>query len=202
MRALVILCFVIPALAQPLSISAVGGYRFTGDPPTFVNIWESKHYLVGPMLEVRLPLGFAVEADALYSRLDFTSYNPMIANVTVAQSLADSWELPFLGKYYVPLPRVHPYLSMGVVWRHETGKLNSINYGYYLSDVTFATSFWSGSDTAFALGGGIELRLGHLRVAPEIRYVRWSLSTNVLPLIQDEGQFLLEIGWRGKWHGK
>ena len=94
-------------LPQTLTVGAKGGLRLTRDPQEY-DTSDSKPYLVGPMIEIRLPFHFGVEADALYSRLGNTSYIPLIANASTIRTIANLWEFPLLTKYRVPLARVHP----------------------------------------------------------------------------------------------
>ncbi len=197
----ILLCLATAGLSQPVSVGAKGGLRLTGDRPEY-GTSNSKRYLVGPMLEVRLPFHFAIEADALYSRLGNTYEIPLIANESIIRTIADSWEFPALVKYRLPGFRVHPYLSVGVAPRRAGGTINTIHYGYYAGDVTFSSVDWHAHDHAIVLGGGTEARLGPLRLSPEIRYVRWKVPTNpsswnvsyYLSVPQNEAQLMLGIG--------
>lgn len=179
----------------------------TGDPEAYsYDTSNSKPYLVGPMIEVSLPLHFALEADALYSRLGSTAYYPFVANEYDIRTIANSWEFPLLAKYRLPVPHVHPYLSIGIAPRHAGGQIHTIHYGYYASDVTFSSEDWHAHDHAFVLGGGIDVVLGHIRVSPGVRYLRWKVPASpaswntayYLDVPQNEAQVLLGIGWHGK----
>src|SRR5690348_2799796 len=64
---LLLLCGIRIASAQAISIGVKAGVPFT-DAMIQSND-ESRPYIVGPSLEVRLPAGFAIEADALYRRI-------------------------------------------------------------------------------------------------------------------------------------
>ena len=203
MRVAALLWFALRLLAQPVTIGVEGGLLLTTYPETQGPV-TSKPYLIGPMGEVRCPLGFAFEVDALYSRLGNMYYIPLIANESTVRQIANSWEYPLLFKYRVPVPRVHPFVSIGAAPRTTHGQTDVIHYGYYPSDVTFYSSSWSAFDYAFVLSGGIELLFGHLRIAPEIRYLHWSDSSNptanqggsYLQVPGNEAQFLLGIGVR------
>jgi hypothetical protein len=199
--------FAIPALSQSLTVGVEGGVRLTGDTPPY-GISHSKRYLVGPMVEVGLPFHFAVEVDALYSRLGNRFFIPLIANESDIGTIANSWEFPVLLKYRLPLSRrVHPFVSAGVEPRYAYGHVNTIHYGYYPSDVTFSSTDWHAHDRALVLGAGAAIQTGHLRIAPEIRYVRWAVPHNpdtndiasYLPRSRnDEVRILLGIGWSRK----
>jgi hypothetical protein len=66
------------ASAQEFAFGIKGGAWTTGDignPSSFAGgilHLESKRYIIGPMVELRLPLRLSVEFDALYRRLGFT----------------------------------------------------------------------------------------------------------------------------------
>jgi len=188
-----------------MTVGVEGAARLTSDQQGY-GTSESKPYLVGPMIEVRLPFHFAIEADALYSRLGYLSYIPLIANESTIRTIANAWEFPVLVKYRLPVPRVRPYVSLGLAPRHASGTINSIHYGYEPSDVTFSSVDWHARDHAWVVGGGFEFRLGHFRIAPEMRYLRWRIPPGpsagdvsyYLPVPQNEAQLLLGVGWRGR----
>ena len=200
---LTLLCLAIPAMAQQLIVGAEGGLRLTGDTPEY-GISNSKPYLVGPKIEVGLLHHFAVEVDALYSRLGNTSYIPSVANESIIRTIANSWEFPVLAKYRLPVARTHPSLSLGLQPRYASGNIDTIHYGYYPSDVTFSSVGWQAHDYAWVLGGGIQIGLWKFRITPELRYLRWKAPPSPSPndasyyltVPQNEGQFLLGIGWR------
>src|SRR5712692_10381755 len=61
---------------------------------------RSKNYVIGPMVELKLPLGFAIEADALYRPLNLTAGSYTFGS-SIARSFEDvgSAEFPILAKY-------------------------------------------------------------------------------------------------------
>jgi hypothetical protein len=191
-------------LAQHLIVGAEGGLRLTGDTPIYYGSSNSKPYLVGPKIEVGLPLHFALEADVLYSRLGNTLFLPFVANEFTIRTIANSWEFPVLAKYRLPVARTHPFLSLGLAPRYASGRINTIHYGYYASDVTFSSVRWQAHDHTWVLGGGIEIGFWKIRITPELRYLRWSVPSSPSPndasyyltVPQNEGQLLLGIGWR------
>ena len=118
------------------------------------------------------------------------------------------------GNKVLPEPRIEQAqhfvvvqnLSVGVTLRHAGGRINTIHYGYYQSDVTFSSVDWHAQDHAFVLSGGIEVELWHIRITPEVRYLRWKVPSNpsssavayYLRVPQNEAQLLLGIGWHGR----
>ena len=71
------------------SVGVEGGLRLTGDQPEYGRS-NSRAYLAGPAVEVRLPLHLGVEAEALYSRLGNTEYVPLIANESTIRTIANA----------------------------------------------------------------------------------------------------------------
>jgi len=203
-RSIVLFCLAIPALPQHVILGTKGGLRLTGDRPIYRSVSNSKRYIVGPSIELRLPFNFGLAADALYSRLGNTFYFLSIANSSDIRTVANSWMFPLLVKYRLPISRVQPFLSIGLAPRRAAGRINMIHYGYYPSDVTFSSIDWHARDHASVFGGGIEARFWHLRFAPEIRYLRWKIPSSpsswyvtsyLRPPHSYEAQFLLGIGW-------
>ena len=116
---------------------------------------SSKNYVVGIAAELRLPLGFSVEADALYRPLNLTIDTHYVIPNTLINSSQDirSGEFPILGKcHFLHLPLVRPYAEAGPIFRAVAAP------GSYLSD------------HGFALGGGVDIKLPVIRISPEIRY--------------------------------
>jgi len=144
---------------------------------------DTKNYVIGPMIELSLPFGFAVEADALYRPLN------LITDITaVPQPLArystniNSWEFPILGKYhFLHTPVVKPYVEAGPTFRH----------------IGFQGSYLSNS--GFALGGGVDLKLWLVRISPELRYSRWggdAATTFTVPASQlNQAEILIGISF-------
>jgi len=196
--------FVIPALSQSLTVGVKGGLRLTGDDPAYGQS-DSKRYLVGPTVELGLPFHFALEVDALYSRLGNTFFIPLIANESDIRTIANSWEFPFLLKYRLPVsPRLRPFVSAGVEPRYAYGRINTIHYGYLPGDITFRSTDWHAHDRALVLGAGVAIQTGPLRIAPEFRYVRWAIphlpepndvAYYLSPNRNDEVRIMLGIGW-------
>src|SRR5260370_39956842 len=72
----------------------------------------SKNYVIGAMVELKLPLGFGIEADALYKPLNLTVAAYGFGPYSVARAFGDigSAEFPILAKYhFLHTPLVKPY---------------------------------------------------------------------------------------------
>ena len=160
------------ASAEPLSFGIRGGVPLTGafsDVTTtsgseFDRLYSgSNKYLIGPMVELHLPFGFSVEADALYHPLDLTQEINNGTSTFTSSTRINSWEFPILAKYhFLPFPIVKPYLEAGPSFR-ATGSAVS---NYF-------------SKAAFTIGAGVEIKVLRLRVEPELRYMRWGADANL-----------------------
>ncbi len=162
---------------QIFSVGVKAGVPFTDAFNNFSNgsynaFSNSKNYIVGPMVELHLPLGFSAEANALYRPLNYTLGNGPSNNYS-------SWEFPILAKYRFPIPLVKPYIEAGPSFRTVGGQ-----FGGNLSN------------SGFTAGVGVELRLAKFRIGPEIRYTHWGAdSSNAAQLgfssNQNQGEFLV-----------
>src|ERR1700761_6397988 len=88
------------ASAQLISVGALGGVRLTD---SFSYQDESRPYVVGGSVEVRLPANFAIEADALYQRIGNTgSVNSSLpfSFYYTTRERGNDWEFPLYVKYY------------------------------------------------------------------------------------------------------
>jgi opacity protein-like surface antigen len=161
------------AFAQPISVAIRGGFPFTGafsDVTTtssgseFVRQYSgSNEYLIGPMVELHLPLGFSVEADALYHPLDLTQEIDNGTSTFRNSTNINSWEFPILAKYrFAPFPLVKPYVEAGPSFRAAGSAVSS----YF-------------SKAGLAIGAGVEIKVGRLRLEPELRYLRWGSDANL-----------------------
>ncbi len=140
-------------LGQPVSVGLKGGVPF-GDAFTFTGGTltlpaSTQHWILGPMVEVHLPLGFSVEADALYRRYQISDSG-------------GEWQFPILAKYKFLVGPVRPYVGGGLNFNHVTG----------FSKLLSAQLPHPGT-TGFTLEGGVEFKLLRLRLAPELRFTHW-----------------------------
>ena len=182
-KLLVWICLLSPASvwAQHLSIGVTGGIGLTD---AFMNqsflsasgsahvYSQAKDYLAGPAVEVRLPFRLSVEVDALYRPLHLTEtaldpFNPSLNHIS--QGTIDNWEFPLLGKYRLRSHVIRPFLEAGPSFRHA-GTNASLLGGLSVL-----------SSHGFTAGGGGEVHIWKLRIAPEIRYTRWAADSYPVP---------------------
>jgi len=166
------------AVAQQVAVGVVGGVRTTGDVSGTLTS-ESKRYIVGPMVEIRLPLRLSFEVDALYRRFGFTGYASSALANSITRERANSWEFPMILKYRLPGVGAHPFVGVGYAPRAVHG--TDVSSGSYLSSPsTYSYFFNRHSDTSYSwthgvvVSGGVNLGVGHVRFSPELRYVHWN----------------------------
>jgi hypothetical protein len=195
--------FVVAAglVAQPIGVGIKGGVPLTDlfdSEDNAVDI-ETKRYVVGPMVELRLPAGLAIEVDALYSRANFGSIFGAAGSILTAPFDASSWEFPILLKKKFGGPdavvaSARPYIGAGASFRRLSG-LGTVG--------SFITGNRSGSvdrnNTGFVAGGGVEFKALFIRIAPELRFTYWGTDhfteglANIFKTNKAQGQFLIGL---------
>lgn len=184
--------FVAAAQAQQLGVGALGGVWTTADFGGTLRP-ESKRYIVGPELELRLPLGFSAEFDALYRRFGYTGYSSSVVGNSITRVRDNSWEFPLIAKFRLPFALGHPFVGAGYAPRTVSG--TAVSSGSYLSGLTqnppasVYTNYSNQRSSAsyplthgVVVVGGMEVRAGPILVSPQIRYVRWNA-----PFLNAEG---------------
>jgi hypothetical protein len=135
---------------------------------------RSNDYLVGPVIELRIPFGFAFEVDGIYRNAEYR----VTTNDIVTRLNANAWEIPYLAKFRFPIPLLKPFISGGGAYRTFTSLPNNV-----------VTPTHNG----VVLAGGLELRISKLRISGELRWLHWNKppnNTNSVRLGQDQGEVL------------
>lgn len=165
---------------QPVSVGVIGGVRATDDLDEGGARSVSKRYAVGPSVELGLPFGLAVEADAIYRRAGIqASASNGDYNIFVHEH-ANLWEFPVLLKYRIPVSVAKPFLEVGYVRRITGGDIGRKVTGNLPNwpGMTYSTYYSNWYDSnGVVVGGGVQFALGHLRLAPTVRYTRWTGDT-------------------------
>ena len=190
--------------AQQVEVGVDGGIRTTNDFSGKLTP-ESKRYIVGPTVDIRLPKRFSVEVDALYQRFGFTGlYSYGIGNYGIVRERTNSWQFPVILKYHLPIALRHPFVGIGYAPR-------IINGADILSGARGYTPFYNERTAVgypvthgVVVSGGVSLGAGHFRFTPEVRYTYWTapyLSQFLsYPCCgrsnQNEVSVLLGIRWR------
>lgn len=209
-------CFILAAAAlsvagQAVSVGVKGGVPITDAFDTFKGnsaayFTNTKRYLVGPSIQFNLPARFAIEVDALYKRLGY-EYNQSLSNGTVTSStVANSWEFPALVKFAIVPGPVRPFVAAGGAVRHISGIeqfRNTVRQSLAPANLQLntATEFNKRNDVGLVFGGGVEFKMGRVRITPEFRYTRWGSEnfrdpvTALLRTNRNQGDFLLGLSF-------
>lgn len=152
---------------QSFGVGVIGGASLTTDfqktvfPIPYETIFSStpKRWIAGAMLELRLPVHLSIEADGLYHELGFTSIvvPPVGPPSSSFSASVITWEFPVLAKYRFSLPLLKPFIELGPSFR-SSAHLHAT----------------SPSNHGFAIGAGVEMPVWKLKIAPQIRYLRWA----------------------------
>jgi hypothetical protein len=158
--------------AQPFSAGIKAGVPLTDfvnsvQSGTFDYSAQTQRYIIGGTAELHLPLGLAIELDALYRHFEYTATGGLPLGSVTQKTSAGNWEFPLLLKYRFPFPVVRPYLDGGVAWDTFTGLKQTI------SEPSNPFQVNKSGATGFVLGGGIDIHAIVLHISPELRYTRW-----------------------------
>jgi hypothetical protein len=193
----------IAASAQAVSFGVLGGVTLT-DPLSFRD--ESRPYIVGGSIEVRLPGRFAVEADVLYQRIGTSTslsgfLNPTITSITDRQR-GNSWKFPILGKYYFR-PRTsawQPFVGTGYAFRaiqfHDDVNETTVDSSGAIHNTTFHGDHGDGLGVGAIFATGVRFHAGRFAFSPQVRYTRWGdTQNNPTSLRKNEAGLLLGISF-------
>lgn len=162
-RKLIVFCALIQttASAQSLGYGVRGGLPLTdflaaeSKTGALTNVVRGRgDVIIGPMLELRLPMGFGIEVDALYRRWD--------AKGILNPGTSSTWEYPIYGKARLPGVIVRPYIGGGVNFQ-RLGDLSQ-----FVTRNSYDTT-----RRGFLGAAGLELKVPFVRISPELRYTRW-----------------------------
>ena len=158
---------------QTLSVGLIGGARASDDLTGAGATGVSKRYVIGPALDIGLPLGFGVEVDALYRREGYqTSFGSFAYNIFSGER-ANSWEFPMLLKYRIPFS----FLEVGYAPRVIHGSISSDYMQLFPTSLPLQHSTRSTDwplSHGIVIGGGVRFGIGRLRVSPSVRYTHWN----------------------------
>ncbi len=164
-----------------VGVGVKGGFPFTDllkavTSNPVPNLSQENNYIVGPVLELRLPFGFAIEGNGLYRGTNYVVANAGNLPTTINSS---SWEIPYLAKFRFPIPLLKPFVSAGGAYR----VFNDLPSGV------------TATHNAFVAGGGLELRIGRLRLSGEARYLHWGEppANAIVRLTQSQGEVLFGV---------
>lgn len=125
-------------------------------------------FVVGPMLELRLPLGIGAEFDMLWKR-----YQQKAGSEGITDS---SWEFPLLAKYRFPGIGARLFVEAGITHQRLGSVLTSLRAVSRLDSAEFTSEFRRGG----VFGAGFDAGGSRTRFSLGGRYSRWQ-STSLVP---------------------
>lgn len=148
---------------------------------------NTKRLLIGPTVNVTLPLGFRLEFDALYQRANYEHTfltTHIYTSETFSHNTANRWQFPLLLQYRLPLPVVKPFVEAGPSFSRISGGHNvTVKQDNIFGSFQGITSQSSklvevrhSTVAGFTTGVGFDLHVLVIHVAPEVRFTRWGSS--------------------------
>jgi hypothetical protein len=167
--------------AQAVTAGAIGAVPLTDTFDTgFVHFGsfdpKTVRYQVGPAIDFRIPRSFRVEIDALYQPFSFNEGTFSGEFPAQSHTSGNLWQFPALLKYRVPTLLLKPFVEAGTSVQIVTNSITKI-VTYFPQPTTSVYHLGPSPVGGIVLGGGIDLRLGHFLISPQVRYTHW-LSTN------------------------
>ena len=169
-------------LGRRISLGAVAASTVSGDTsamsgPNFQTISARPTAVFGPMVELRLPAGLSIEANALprnFRHITTVRY-PENRSYTSRGDSGGTWEFPVLAKRRLTKGAARPFVAFGASFR-----LPKFEY-----PVLGATA-----------GFGVEFLLRRVRLAPAVRYTRWRpRSADPDPTVLNQVQILVGVSF-------
>ncbi len=197
------------AAAQPIGVGIKVGVPLTdafeiGSSSNATYTAKTKRWIVGPQVELRLPAGFAIEADALYTKLNFSSASSLAGSVASSVTDADSWEFPVLlkkkfGGANAVAASVRPFVSTGASFRRlmDIRQIRTFATGGTPLASSNPSELRDKNSVGFVIGGGLEIRALIFRISPEVRFTRWGADNfasgvaGVFNTNRNQGQLLV-----------
>jgi len=172
----------------------------TGPAGTYSSqAYERSAFSVGPAVAVVIHERIAVEFDALYKPIKFTSSSASISTST----RGGSWEFPLIANYRFLSGPIRPFGGGGMLLGASLfGTTETENTDNRTGVVTVRSdpfrAFFS-QLPAYIVNGGLEWRSSHVSIRPELRFTRWSGVDQSASDVRKQNQFeyLLGFSFRG-----
>jgi hypothetical protein len=159
-----------------MKLGGVPAHAFSGGTRQLSD--ESKHYTIGPSIEMQYTQAFSLEFSPLYRHVGYDGDSSFIF-VSKTRERDRSWEFPIVAKYRVlTSASVHPFLSGGVATRVMSGSATEIilstPFPNFAPPMPTTVKTKYSAMRGFIVGGGLEFGAGQIRFTPEVRYSRWN----------------------------
>ena len=136
---------------------------------------DTARWTAGPTIEFNLPARFSIGLDALYRRGSATYGRAVGSAYFTGDFDTAHWEFPLYLKYRFGKGPLRPFANAGAALDYaRTATVSSCG-----GDVMLCTTPGAGSSKSsrggagVTFGGGVELKAGPLKIAPELRFTRW-----------------------------
>lgn len=183
---LLLMACAIPAVGQDqiVSVGVKAGVPLTDalstplQPSAALQYLQNTHRLVlGASVELHLPARFGIELDILHKSFDYR-----ISAANAGQS-PGQWEFPLLAKFRILPGAIQPFIAGGVSFSR-------------LTSVEDLIALKNRSSQGIVLGGGVDLRIGVIRITPEIRYTNWTTANfDISALQSNQNQATVLVGF-------
>lgn len=179
------------APAQIVSFGVRGGVPVTNAMPgryfSTLSYVDTGRWTIGPTIEFHLPFHLSIEVDALFrgyrsgnaSTLRLGAELPSI--LYSFQQDVKAWDFPLLLKYRFPGRAIRPFVNAGASWTHESVDAvwshtclgpGSCYPQEGIGPFTGGQFVTSRTREGFVGGAGVEFKVQHFKLAPELRYTR------------------------------
>jgi hypothetical protein len=162
-----LVCSAACAAAQTISFGVLGGAPFTDVVQnTTINglavLPKSTNFVLGPTVQINLPLSLRFEIDALYRPYSFSATNAGAATNVSAQQ----WQFPFLLQYRFKTPLLKPFVEAGLAFDHLA------NVSAAAANITSGPAqLVRQSNADVVLGAGVDAKIPFIRLSGELRYI-------------------------------
>jgi hypothetical protein len=156
---------------------------------TFQSSYNQSRWTGGSTVELHLPYRFAIEFDALYwtnranDSYTFQFGSNLNPYSTKSFQKTNAWDLPLLLKYRFQVGSLHPFVSAGYLFTHESTDRSTFYQCLGPQDSCLPADYpvtvlrggqskksqFRGGPTA---GVGLEFKTGYLTITPELRFSR------------------------------
>ena len=197
--------------AQPFGLGIKAGVPLTdffktASSPRFGFNSNTKRYIIGPSVELRLPKGLGVEFDALFRRINYSSTSLLVDVLTAGVTTGNAWEFPLMLKYRAGHGPAKPFVNVGVSFDSIYGLSQTVvSTIAAVNRVTRVTSsdvpeYRNKVNKGFVIGGGVDVHALLIHISPEIRYTRWGTEVfsdpqGLLRSQRNQAEFLLGISF-------
>ena len=140
------------AVRGPLANS---GYSFQHLNASFRMSGGPMSFLGGPLVSLQLPKRLSIQAQAVYRPWRSSTQVVFADGRLRLKDHRTSWEFPILAQYQWRAGGAGPFVELGPAFRLLQGVYGASPYGV-------------------AAGAGVKARVGHLKMAPGLRFTHWA----------------------------